>query len=78
MFPCFLEWKSCEPIEMNIQTDPIHLIVSMPPKMSLSQLMGILKGKAVIKIFKSYPQLRTKLYWVIIFDYDDTVQTLLD
>ncbi len=35
-----LEWKFCELIEMNIQSDHIHLIVSMPPKMSLSQLMG--------------------------------------
>ena len=28
-----------------------------------SQLMGTLKGKTAIKIFKSYPQLRTKPYW---------------
>jgi len=61
--PMLLEWKSCELIEMNIQIDHIHLIVSMPPKMSLSQLMGILKGKTAIKIFKSYPQLKTKPYW---------------
>ena len=61
--PMLLEWKSCELIEMNIQLDHVHLIVSMPPKMSLSQLMGILKGKTAIKIFKSYPQLKTKPYW---------------
>ncbi|MBI9039696.1 MAG: transposase [Bacteroidales bacterium] len=36
--------------------DHIHLIVSVPPKISISQLMGILKGKTSIKIFKSYPQ----------------------
>jgi len=58
-----LEWKSCEMIEINIQIDHVHLIVSMPPKMSLSQLMGILKGKTAIKIFKSYPQLKVKPYW---------------
>jgi putative transposase len=50
-----LEWKSCELIEMNIQIDHIHLIVSVPPKMSISDLLGILKGKTAIKIFKSYP-----------------------
>ncbi len=38
--PMLLEWKSCELIEMNIQSDHIHLIVSMAPKISLSQLMG--------------------------------------
>ncbi len=61
--PMLLEWKSCELLEINIQTDHIHLIVSIPPKMSLSQLMGVLKGKTAIKIFKSYPQLKTKPYW---------------
>ena len=58
-----LEWKSCELIEMNIQIDHIHLILSIPPKISVSQLMGILKGKTAIKIFKSYPQLKKKPYW---------------
>jgi putative transposase len=48
---------------MNIQVDHIHLIVSIPPKMSISELMGILKGKTVIRIFKSYPQLKKKPYW---------------
>ena len=40
-----LEWKSCEMIEMNIQKDHVHLIVSVPPKLSVSQLMGILIGQ---------------------------------
>lgn len=58
-----LEWKLCELIEMNIQIDHIHLIVGIPPKISISQLMGILKGKTAIKIFKSYPPLKKKPYW---------------
>jgi len=58
-----LEWKSCELIEMNIQIDLIHLTISVPPKISISQLMGILKGKTAIKVFKSYPQLKKKPYW---------------
>lgn len=58
-----LEWKSCELIEMNIQADHVHLIVIVPPKLSISQLMGILKGKTAIKIFKSYSQLKVKPYW---------------
>ena len=61
--PMLLEWKSCEMIEMNVQIDHVHLIVSVPPKVSISQLMGILKGKTAIKIFKSYPQLKVKPYW---------------
>lgn len=61
--PMLLEWKECELIEMNIQKDHIHLIVSVPPKISISTLMGTLKGKTAIKLFKSYPQLKTKPYW---------------
>ena len=55
--------ENCGLIEMNIQIDHVHLIVSMPPRMSLSQLMGILKGKTAIKIFKSCLQLKKKPYW---------------
>ena len=61
--PMLLEWKSSELIEMNIQIDHIHLVVSVPPKVSISTLMGTLKGKTAIKIFKSYPQLKVKPYW---------------
>ncbi len=61
--PMLLAWKSSELIEMNIQKDHIHLIVSVPPKISISTLMGTLKGKTAIKIFKSYPQLKVKPYW---------------
>ena len=58
-----LEWKRCELKELSIQKDHIHLVVSVPPKLSISHLMGILKGKTAIKIFKSYPQLKKKPYW---------------
>ena len=61
--PMLLEWKSSEMIELNVQKDHVHLIVSVPPKISISQLMGTLKGKTAIKIFKNYPQLRIKPYW---------------
>ena len=57
------EWKGCEIAEMNVQIDHIHLVVSIPPKVSVSQLMGTLKGKLAIKLFKSYPDLKKKPYW---------------
>jgi len=58
--PMLLEWKSSELIEMNIQKDHIHLIVSVPPKISISTLMGTLKGKTAIKIFKKLPTIKSK------------------
>jgi putative transposase len=57
------EWKRCEVQEMSVQHDHIHLVVSIPPKVSVSQLMGILKGKLAIKLFKSYPKMKQKPYW---------------
>ena len=57
------EWKGCEVEELNVQEDHIHLLVSVPPKLSISNLMGTLKGKIAIKLFKSYPKLKQKPYW---------------
>lgn len=57
------EWKGCEVIELNVQEDHVHLLVSIPPKVSISYLMGVLKGKIAIKLFKSYPKMKMKPYW---------------
>ena len=57
------EWKRCEIHEMSIQVDHIHLVISIPPKVSISEMMGILKGKLAIKLFKSYPKMKEKPYW---------------
>lgn len=57
------EWKGCEVVELNVQPDHVHIVVSIPPKVSVSVLMGTLKGKLAIKIFKSYPKLKQKPYW---------------
>jgi putative transposase len=48
---------------MSVQNDHIHLVVSIPPKVSVSEMMGILKGKLAIKLFKSYPKMKQKPYW---------------
>ncbi len=47
-------WKKSEVIELNVQIDHVHLVVSIPPKVSVSEFMGMLKGKLAIKLFKSY------------------------
>ena len=51
-----------EVIEINVQPDHVHLIVSIPPKYAVSQFMGFLKGKLALRLFDHYPQLRKK-YW---------------
>lgn len=57
------EWKKVEILELNIQPDHVHIVVYVPPKLSISQLMGVLKGKTAIKIFKGFPGLKKKPYW---------------
>jgi len=57
------EWKNCEIQELSVQIDHIHMIISVPPKVSVSSLMGTLKGKLAIKLFKSYPRMKQKPYW---------------
>lgn len=57
------KWKCCIVEELNVQEDHVHLLVSVPPKVSISQLMGTIKGKVAIKLFKSYPKLKKKPYW---------------
>ena len=57
------EWLGCEVSELNVRADHVHAIVSIPPKVSVSEYMGTIKGKIAIKLFKSYPGLKKKPYW---------------
>ena len=52
-----------EVIELNVQVDHVHLLVMNPPKVSLSTLMGILKGRSAIRVFKKFPYLKQRPYW---------------
>lgn len=54
--------EGVEIIEMNVQIDHIHLVVWIPPKYSVSQVMGYLKGKLAIRMLQRYEQLG-KQYW---------------
>jgi len=56
------EWKGIEIIEGNVQPDHIHLVLSIAPKYSISEVIGFLKGKSAIKIFDMHLELK-KRYW---------------
>ena len=51
-----------EILELNIQPDHVHLIVSVPPKYAISNFMGYLKGKLALLLFDRYERLG-KRYW---------------
>jgi putative transposase len=57
------EWKKIEVLELNVQPDHVHLVLQIPPRVSVSVAVGILKGKTAIKLFKSFPGLKKKPYW---------------
>jgi len=46
--------------EMSVQCDHIHLVLSIPPKVSVSDMMRVLKGKLAIKLFKRFPKIKQK------------------
>ena len=49
-----------EVIEANACTDHIHMLVTIPPKLSVSRFMGILKGKSSLIIFDRFANLKYK------------------
>ena len=54
------EYKGIEIIEAEACKDHIHMLVSIPPKYSIAQIMGYLKGKSSLMIFENYANLKYK------------------
>ena len=59
----FAERLGCEIVELNVQADHVHLLVKVPPKISISRLSGSVKGKTAIQVFRQFPYLKKKPYW---------------
>ena len=70
------EYKQIEILEAEACKDHIHMLISVPPKYSISQIMGYLKGKGSLMIFEKYANLKYKYgnrhFWCRGF-YVDTV-----
>ncbi len=54
------EYKGVEIIEAEACPDHIHMLISIPPKYSVSQIMGYLKGKSSLMIFDRHANLKYK------------------
>lgn len=52
------EQKGVEIIEANLCPDRIHMLVSIPPKMSVSSFVGYLKGKSSLMIFDRHANMK--------------------
>ena len=53
-------YKGVEIIEGHLMPDHVHILVSIPPKYSVSQFMGYLKGKSSLMIFDKHANLKYK------------------
>ena len=51
-------WKGVDIIEGEVCPDHIHLLLSIPPKLSVSSFMGYLKGKSSLMIFQKYGNMK--------------------
>lgn len=52
-----------EVIELNVQPDHVHLVGMVPPKLSLAESMGRVKGKSALRVFSVFRDLRRRPYW---------------
>jgi putative transposase len=46
----------------HVSIDHIHLVLFIPPKYAVSEVMGTIKGRVAIRMFKDVPEFRNK-YW---------------
>ena len=54
------KYKQVDIIAGAVCIDHVHLSVAIPPKLSVSQFMGYLKGKSTLMIYDRHPELQSK------------------
>jgi putative transposase len=54
------KWKDVNIIEAEVCPDHIHMLVEIPPKLSVSSFMGFLKGKSSLMIYERYGNMKFK------------------
>ena len=57
------EQQHSEIVELNIQNDHVHLLSMVPPKVSISDYVGTIKGRTAIRILNKFKNLKKKPYW---------------
>ena len=55
-------YKGVEIIEGHLMPDHVHMLVSIPPKISVSSFMGYLKGKSSLMMFNRYANLKYRYF----------------
>ena len=60
IFRKLCEWKGVNIIEAEVCVDHVHMLVEIPPKMSVSGFMGYLKGKSSLMIYEQWGNMKYK------------------
>lgn len=64
-------YKGVELIEGHMMPDHVHMLVSTPPKISISSFMGYLKGKSALMMFDKHANLKYKFgnrhFWAEVY-----------
>jgi putative transposase len=54
------KWKGVNILEAEVCPDHVHMLLEIPPKMSISSFMGFLKGKSSLMIYEKWGNLKFK------------------
>ena len=54
------KWKGVNILEAEVCPDHVHMLVEIPPKYSVSQFMGYLKGKSSLMIYEKWGNIKYK------------------
>ena len=54
------EWKGVRLLEGEVCPDHVHILVEIPPKMSVSGFMGYMKGKSSTMLYEKFGELKYK------------------
>ena len=58
----FSNQRDCQIVELNIQTDHVHLLVMIPPMLSISDYVGIVKVRTAIRVLNNFKKIKQKPY----------------
>ena len=82
IFRKLAEQKESRVLEGHLQPDHVHMLISIPPKYSVSQVIGYIKGKSAIHIAREYGERKRNFvgqhfwargYWVSTVGRDEAV-----
>ena len=59
----FADQKGCTINELNVLQDHVHLLIMVPPKESISGIVGTIKGRTAIRVFNRFKHMKNRPYW---------------